>query len=343
MGYRDPRTGLVYIAYTSYESDRPAPVAASDGRVASQVWADPVPARMWRKLVVDHNGRIVMRCQTDNTIARGHTAGRGVPSPTLLDTGRVLGGKNTGDRNTVAVGLWASAEGTGSFAANNATAESRAVAIGNDATAAQGGVALGNGAQGGTSGIGLYGVALGYDAKAHSSGCSIGQQASTSHQRATAIGPRARVGTPEGTGGSFGTAVGSDAIVESSSNGTAIGYGAKALFARGTAIGTLAESSFNDAMAIGEKSKATAQSAVALGGDTVASHPRSVALGDGVQTTYVDQVAIGPRHLEMTTSTQPGTPAAGNARMFLRDNAGVTELCIRFANGTVKVITNDQP
>ena len=298
MGYRDPNSGLVYIAYTSYEADRSAPVAASDGRVAAQVWSDPIPARMWRKLVVDHEGRVIMRCQTDSTIARGRTGGRGVPSPTLLDSGRVLGGSNNGDRNTVAVGMWAKATGTGAFAANNGTAGSRAVAVGNDSNAVQGGVALGSGAMGG-AGTGLYGVAVGFDAKAYSSGTAIGQQAHASHGRGTAVGPRSRSGNTDGTGGGFGTAVGSDAVVESSSNGTAVGYGAKALFSRGTAIGALAESRFNDAMAVGEKAVAARQSALAIGGDSFADHVMSVALGDGTQTTAADQVAIGPRDLEI--------------------------------------------
>lgn len=303
MGYRDPNSGIVYIAYTSYEPDRPAPVAASDGRVAAQVWADPIPARMWRKLVVDHAGRVIMRCQTDSTIARGRTGGRGVPSPTLLDTGRVLGGANTGDRNTVSVGMWASASGTGAFAANNGVAASHGVAIGNSAAAVQGGVAVGSGAMGGTP-TGLYGIALGYDAKAYSSGVAIGQQAHASHQRGTAIGPRARSGNTDGTGGGFGTAIGSDSVVESASNGTAIGYGAKALFSRGTAIGALAESRFNDAVAIGEKAVATRQSAVALGGDALADHNQSVALGDGTITNASSQVAVGPRDVEIQDSAR---------------------------------------
>lgn len=341
MGYRDPRTGIVHIAYTSYEADRPAPVAASDGRVASQVWADPVPARMWRKLVIDHAGRLVMRCQTDNTIAYGTVGGRGIQSPTLLDPGRTLGGTVDGDRHTVALGRYATAKGTGALAANNATADSRSVALGNNARSALGGVAVGDGAKGGTPDTGLYGVGIGFGAQADQGGLAIGQQARAIHNRALALGPASRSGKTDGTSASFGTAVGGDAVVEASSNGTALGYGAKAMFARGTAVGALAESQFNDATALGEKAKATAQSTVALGGDAAATHARSVALGDGTATTYVDQVAIGPRHLEVTASTQPGTPAAGNARMFLRNTGGVHELCIRFPNGNVKVIATD--
>jgi hypothetical protein len=37
-------------------------------------------------------------------------------------------------------------------------------------------------------------------------------------------------------------------------------------------------------------------------------------------------------------SSDPAAPATDNARLFARDNAGKTELCVRFATGTVQVI-----
>jgi len=40
----------------------------------------------------------------------------------------------------------------------------------------------------------------------------------------------------------------------------------------------------------------------------------------------------------MSEITAPAAPAANGGRLFLRDNAGVTELCVIGASGTVYVI-----
>lgn len=42
--------------------------------------------------------------------------------------------------------------------------------------------------------------------------------------------------------------------------------------------------------------------------------------------------------LEITEMTVPSTPAANNARLFCRDNAGKTELCVMFSDGSVQMI-----
>jgi len=42
--------------------------------------------------------------------------------------------------------------------------------------------------------------------------------------------------------------------------------------------------------------------------------------------------------LEITEMSAPSAPAANNARLFCRDNAGKTELCVMFSDGSVQMI-----
>jgi hypothetical protein len=45
---------------------------------------------------------------------------------------------------------------------------------------------------------------------------------------------------------------------------------------------------------------------------------------------------------ELQEITTPSAPAASKARLFVRDNgAGKTQLCVRFATGSVKVIAEE--
>jgi hypothetical protein len=41
---------------------------------------------------------------------------------------------------------------------------------------------------------------------------------------------------------------------------------------------------------------------------------------------------------ELTEIGTPGTPSASRARLFIRDSAGKTQLCVKFGNGQVKVL-----
>lgn len=43
-------------------------------------------------------------------------------------------------------------------------------------------------------------------------------------------------------------------------------------------------------------------------------------------------------YIEITEMAAPSTPSANNARLFCRDNAGKTELCVMFSDGSVQVI-----
>jgi hypothetical protein len=45
---------------------------------------------------------------------------------------------------------------------------------------------------------------------------------------------------------------------------------------------------------------------------------------------------------ELTEITTPGSPASNRARLFVRDNGlGKTQLCVKFANGTSKVLATE--
>jgi hypothetical protein len=45
---------------------------------------------------------------------------------------------------------------------------------------------------------------------------------------------------------------------------------------------------------------------------------------------------------ELTEISTPPSPVANRARLFLKDNgSGKTQLCVKFANGTVKVLATE--
>lgn len=43
-------------------------------------------------------------------------------------------------------------------------------------------------------------------------------------------------------------------------------------------------------------------------------------------------------YIEIAEMSAPSAPAANNARLFCRDNAGKTELCVMFSDGSVQMI-----
>jgi hypothetical protein len=44
---------------------------------------------------------------------------------------------------------------------------------------------------------------------------------------------------------------------------------------------------------------------------------------------------------ELTEIANPSAPGANRARLFIRDKAGTTQLCVRFHNGTIRVLASD--
>ena len=334
QGFRDPATGIVYISYVSDEGDLPAPVGASDGLTANEVWREPGVFGMWRKLFIqgDH---VLMWEQLGNLVARGKLGGSGARP--AEDPGRVLGGMVRGGRKSVAVGSESHAVGDRSVAVGGgaSTTTHNGTAVGADANAVGSGTSTGAGASSEP-----LGAAFGYQAKT-TGGTSVGANAFTASVSSTAIGRGARAATDAGAANVNSTAIGRDAKANAASgNATAIGQGAVAGGAMSVTIGTSASSTLPFAVAIGHAATALGSSTVALGPTATSNHTGSVALGAGTSTTGNDQVQIGARHIEVKAlAAEPVAPAAGDARLFTRPNgAGKTELCVRFNTGPVIVI-----
>jgi len=89
----------------------------------------------------------------------------------------------------------------------------------------------------------------------------------------------------------------------------------------------------NDIVAIGYRSLVDANNTIALGSNAQALHANSVALGDSIVTTAASQVAIGAAHIEATKMTAPGTPAAGDGRVYFDTADGSYK--VKFDTGTV--------
>jgi hypothetical protein len=339
QGFRDPDTGLVYIVYVSDETDLPAPVAASDGRVAGQVWTEPGIFGMWRRIAIQ-DGHVCMWEQLGDQTAKGRTGGIGQIPAHKLDSGRVLGGKVTGGRTSLAVGTEAKAIGDFSVAVGGgaATTTHNGTAVGANAKVIGTGTSVGSGTASDATG-----TAVGYLAST-TGGTSVGASALTASVSTTAIGRGARAATDAGAANINSTAVGRDAKANAASgNATAIGQGTTASGARSVAAGSGATTSGVDSVAVGDAASATAQFGVALGKSAVAGHTGSVALGANNSTTANDQVKVGAKHMEYAElAADPLAPAANNARVYFKDNgAGKTQMCVRFNTGAVIVLATE--
>lgn len=337
QAFRDPDSGIVYISYISDETDLPAPVGASDGRTANEVWREPGVFGMWRKLFI-HDGKILMWEQLSNLIAKGKLGGYGSRPP--ADPGRTLGGLVTGGRKSLAVGTEAVAVGDASVAVGggSATTTHNGTAVGANAKVIGSGTAVGSGAA-----SDALGVAAGYQAST-TGGTSLGASSLTASVSTTAVGRGARAATDAGGAVVNSTAVGRDAKANAASgNATAIGYAATASGARNVVIGSSTSSTLADTVVIGDAATSTASSAVALGKSASATHTNSVALGANTATNGNDQVRIGARHMDYTElAADPVAPAANNARVYFKDNgAGKTQMCVRFNTGAVIVLATE--
>lgn len=334
QGSRDPATGIVYISFISDETDLPAPVGASDGLTAGEVWREPGVFGMWRKLFIQGTS-ILMWEQLSNLTAKGKIGGAGARA--TQDPGRVLGGNVQGGRASVAVGSEASAVGDGSIAIGGGatTTTHNGTAVGANAKVVGSGTSVGSGAV-----SDALGLAVGYLAST-TGGLSLGASSLTATVNSTAVGRGARAVTDAGGAIVNSTALGRDAKANAASgNATAIGQGATASGARNVVVGSGASSTLADTVVIGDAATSTASSAVALGKSASATHTNSVALGANTSTTGNDQVRVGARHIEYTElAADPAAPAVNNARVYTRDDGtGKTQLCVRFNTGAIIVL-----
>jgi hypothetical protein len=220
---------------------------------------------------------------------------------------------------TVAIGSFASADVAGAVAiGKNCVSKDNAVSIGDTATSSA------------TS------VSIGYDSDSQSSNSvTIGRLAETlgtTNTNSVAIGNRVKTNASSCVSmGSLSEANG----LQSVSVGFTCVSGVNSV-----AIGDRATSG-NSAVCIGHEASADVVNAVAIGRLAVADFEASVALGERSVCTATNQVALGDRHFEMENTSTPAAPAAGSARFGFRDNGGVQEFFVIFANGTTKVIADD--
>lgn len=62
----------------------------------------------------------------------------------------------------------------------------------------------------------------------------------------------------------------------------------------------------------------------------------------GVVTSQPPGGSLNPYLEGVEVPSDPNAPTANGGRLFLRDNgAGKTQLCVRFANGNVQVVSTE--
>ena len=338
--------GTGYMCFASFLSQGgPSVIVASTtGRSVSEVWRDPTPTLVGneRKIyaISGPDGNGVMHGRITSTLHTGWHLTATAPKAGVTQSQRpVLAGD--GDvRAGLAIGLASSAGVQSVAAGDGATAgkgnenSQRSTAFGYQATAGAApdnpfGSAFGALARALATGA----SAFGYDAEALQGALAMGQS-SRAGDSATAIGPNseatAQLAVALGSGAlaEFFAAVVLGAFADTEGPDTVgVGYSAYTVW-KGTALGAFA--------------RALGFGSVALGHSAVASHADSAAIGSATLTSAANQVAMGPRHIELEESSDPGAAPANKGRPFLRDNgSGKGQLCIQFATGGPVVIATE--
>lgn len=375
-GSRDPDTGIVYMGFRAVYTTSAPVILAGTAASGSEVWRHatlPVTAGDdVQTVLIPSSGKLlaVSLISPTTNIIRAKLGRPGSTSPTILDSGRALGGRAyvadsvaLGTRSATgattlrasALGVTAVAAGTQDvtalgYGASTIVGASAAVAVGSSAsTTGSQAVAVGHGA----SAYNL-GVAIGYNAAAITAANSVavGNSATTGGQ-ANAVslgylatctqGSTVSVGALSDATGAQAVALGYNAQATGSQS-TALGYGAAASNSEAAAFGTSASATGSQGTAVGKGATAVAAQSVALGNGSSAAvgHTKSVALGYAQITTAANQIRIGDAHLELAEMTEPAAGAANSGRLYLKDNgSGKTQLCVRFNTGAVQVLATE--
>lgn len=239
-GFRDPTTGIVYIAFRSNFSEVKPIIAAGTAVSGAKVFtweSGGLADHRVSSIVVTNRGEIVAYAESVSSLA--HIRARTSPAggSAQIDTGNVSGGAADGTSTavgpTAAAGLRSVAVGVKALAS---VAGNDAVAIGFEATAGSIGVGVGRGAKG-------LGVAIGNLADSNATGVAVGVSA-IARDGAVAAGN------------------GSEA---SGFRSVALGRNAKATVADGTALGEGAVVTHASSVAIGRGAATTTQNQVAFG------------------------------------------------------------------------------
>lgn len=331
MGFRDPDTGVVYIAFGSvYTSTKPM-IAGGTATTGALVWEAPTAGayhRVWEVVVSRGRMRAHYEDATGHRVVQGVIPKPGVPAPAARNRGNIEGGI-ANQQTSVAFGPGAYAGDTPYAVVGGAGATAKGlspqVVFGLNAKGDSNNVVIGPNAD--TEGGGRS-VAIGPDVKSKFSfGVGIGDKALNSASYSTSVGAGAQAG-------SGCVSVGSSSNANLGASATAAGHGSKAE-ASAAAFGH-ASSAAAFGASFGKNSAVTVANGAAFGFEAVAMHLRSVALGANTLTTASDQVQIGPRHIEFAATANPPAPAAGRGDFYLFDNAGTLELRVRTATGIRK-------
>lgn len=202
-GFRDPRSGLVYIGFSSGFSDVKMMIAAGTATSAGMVWqASSAGAYRVYNLIVTDTGKLIGYNDDGgtNSIITANVSTGGLID---RDTGNVLGGISA-SASSIAVGAGAALTSGASSAVSVgvlASAAGQGVAVGKSASVSvAGGVAVGYTAQA----TNTKSIAIGFDAQATSAqnnvtigegsrvtsngGVTLGAESITSHALSVALG-----------------------------------------------------------------------------------------------------------------------------------------------------------
>lgn len=247
-GFRDPRSGIVYIGWNSSFSDVKVIMAAGTASTAGLVYeATTAQAdRFWNQVITD-TGKMIGHYTLGATesVFKAFVSKGGFNNRTL-NTGNILGGV-TNEVTSVAVGRGASVPTSavesvviGNGAAVSSTGQS--VVIGDGAAAVAVSVAIGDAAS--VTGAG---------------GTGVGKSVSVTGQLATAIGHSAQATTTKNV------AIGWDARATTDVNNVALGEGTRSTANGSTALGAESVAGHALSVALGAVSTTTATSQIATG------------------------------------------------------------------------------
>lgn len=276
-GHRDPETGIVYFGYRTAYAATPPVIIGGTVTTGSLVWTWPNAFSAnddIRAVWALGGGKILAIAGISQvlSIIRGQVSAPTIPTPSVLDSGGVLGGTAmSGD--SIAVGVKAK---TGD------TIRSLAAGVGADtSTSVQDGTALGNQ----SSSTGDSGTAVGAAARAHATGVAVGKDSTTG-----AFSESTAVGCSASTTSSGAVAIGCLATADNAA--TAVGFGAIAGTVAGSALG------FEASAAGGSYSTALGCQTVTTRAFQTAIGPRSLLIGNSVTPPSVDPTAGGELYVE---------------------------------------------
>jgi hypothetical protein len=289
-GWRDPRTGLVWIGFNSVVAGVAPIIAAGTATGAGEIWRDPTGAlndRVWEVFPVN-DGRVVGHYLKDGTnrLLTGYQHGAGLDR--AVDPGRT--GRGIADKgSSIAVGFDSFVSGL------------RSLAIGRGArnTATQESVAIG--ASSNVSGTDVVAVGFGAVASGYQS-IAIGKAVNSAGTQSVVMGTNATataeanmvgIGHAVKVAALAATAVGANAAATATDT-IAIGAGASAGGGQSTVVGRSAATTGAQNTLVGHSAGAGATNGgVVVGRNATAGGSNSVVVGAGATGALGPGVFVG--------------------------------------------------